>query len=220
MRQYYRFKREHPGCVLFFRIGDFYEMFDDDAVNVSKAIGLTLTQRTEGVPMAGVPYHQLEVYLKKLIDAGFRVAVAEQTQEAKDVKGGSGAVIGRAVSRVLTPGTLIDDNLLGDGAAAPIAAVCFLDSGDGPACRVGVAIADLSTGAFIVLDCAADGLVDELTRRTVTEMLYADTADGAPPARITRVLSALGVAGSSSGSRRSRGSAWTMRTRPWGRPAP
>src|SRR5690606_40772260 len=78
MQQYYRFKRQHPDCVLFFRIGDFYEMFDDDAVTVSKAIGLTLTQRTEGVPMAGVPYHQLEVYLRRLIAQGFRVAVCEQ----------------------------------------------------------------------------------------------------------------------------------------------
>ena len=68
MRQYFRFKRQHPDCVLLFRIGDFYEMFDDDAVKVSKAIGLTLTQRTEGVPMAGMPFHQLETYLRKLLN--------------------------------------------------------------------------------------------------------------------------------------------------------
>src|SRR4051812_20552042 len=109
MRQYYRFKRQHPDCVLLFRIGDFYEMFDDDAVKVSKAIGLTLTQRTEGVPMAGMPYHQLETYLRKLLNSGFRVAVCEQTQEASEAA--KGTVIERAVNRVLTPGTLVDESL-------------------------------------------------------------------------------------------------------------
>ena len=77
MRQYYRFKREHPGCLLLFRIGDFYETFDDDAVTISKAAGLTLTQRTEGVPMAGMPFHQLDTYVRRLIDQGYRVAVGE-----------------------------------------------------------------------------------------------------------------------------------------------
>lgn len=66
MQQYYRFKKRHPDCVLLFRVGDFYEMFDDDAVKVSQAIGLTLTQRSAGVPMAGVPHHQLENYLRRL----------------------------------------------------------------------------------------------------------------------------------------------------------
>ena len=98
MQQYYRFKKRHPGCVLFFRIGDFYEMFDDDAVLVSKAIGLTLTQRTAGVPMCGVPHHQLETYLKKLIDKSFRVAVCEQIEPSETAKG----LVARAVTRVLT----------------------------------------------------------------------------------------------------------------------
>jgi DNA mismatch repair protein MutS len=82
MQQYERFKKMHPGCILLFRIGDFYEMFDEDAVAVSQAIGLTLTQRTAGVPMAGMPFHQLETYLRKLTDKGFRVAVCEQLMEA------------------------------------------------------------------------------------------------------------------------------------------
>lgn len=77
MAQYARFKLRHPGCILLFRLGDFYEMFGDDATTVSKSLGLTLTNRA-GVPMAGVPHHQLEQYLRKLIGAGFRVAVAEQ----------------------------------------------------------------------------------------------------------------------------------------------
>ena len=77
MQQYYRFKRAHPGCVLLFRIGDFYECFDEDAVTISRALGLTLTKRTEGLPMAGVPYHQLEVYLKRPVQQGFKVAIGE-----------------------------------------------------------------------------------------------------------------------------------------------
>src|SRR3954466_12132886 len=87
MQQYARFKKRHPDCILLFRIGDFYELFDDDAVTVSKAIGLTLTQRTAGIPMCGMPYHQLETYLKRLIGHGFRVAVCEQLQEASQYKG-------------------------------------------------------------------------------------------------------------------------------------
>ncbi len=189
MQQYYRFKRQHPDCVLFFRIGDFYEMFDDDAVTVSKAIGLTLTQRTEGVPMAGVPYHQLEVYLRRLIAQGFRVAVCEQIQDAKEAKG----VVERAVTRVLTPGTLVDDSLLQDDASSRLAAVCFLESGDRP--RAAAAVADLSTGQFTVFECVYDALVDELARRSVTELLYADTATGEAPPRVKAVLDALSLGG-------------------------
>jgi hypothetical protein len=99
MQQYYRFKRQHPSCVLMFRIGDFYEMFDEDAVKVTQAIGLTLTQRTEGMPMCGVPYHQLETYLRRLILAGFRVAVCEQLEDPSKARG----IVKRGVVRVLTP---------------------------------------------------------------------------------------------------------------------
>jgi DNA mismatch repair protein MutS len=191
MRQYYRFKREHPECALFFRIGDFYEMFDDDAVRVSRALGLTLTQRTEGVPMCGVPHHQLENYLRRAIEAGFRVAVCEQVQEAAQVK--AGAIIERAVTRVLTPGTLVDETLLSVDTPAPLACVCFTGSGeDSPAA---CAVVDLSTGQFEVFGCTPAGLVDELARRSVTELVYVQTADGKVPPRVRTVLDALGVSG-------------------------
>lgn len=196
MRQYYRFKRLHPECVLFFRIGDFYEMFDDDAVKVSRALGLTLTQRTEGVPMCGVPYHQLENYLRKALEHGFRVAVCEQVQEAAEAKPGS--IIERGVTRVLTPGTLVDDTLLAADSPSTLAAVCFLESGDdsGAAC----AAVDLSTGTFEVFEVPGGGragasLADEFTRRRVTELLYVQTADGKPPARVQSVLDALTLSG-------------------------
>src|SRR3982751_4333355 len=78
MRQYHAFKKLHPQCVLFFRIGDFYEMFFDDALLAHKVLGVTLTRRTEGVPMAGVPFHAVEGYLRRMIQAGYRVARCEQ----------------------------------------------------------------------------------------------------------------------------------------------
>jgi DNA mismatch repair protein MutS len=192
MRQYYRFKREYPDCVLLFRIGDFYEMFEDDAVKVSKAIGLTLTQRSEGVPMAGVPFHQLETYLRKLIDRGFRVAVAEQTQDPSEAKG----IIERAVDRVLTPGTLVDEALLAPDAARTLAAVCFLDSGDDPASLASAAVVDLSTGSFRVLTAAAAAVADELARHSVGELLFVATADNNTPPRVKRILDALTCSGS------------------------
>ena len=191
MRQYFRFKREHPDCVLLFRIGDFYEMFDDDAVKVSKAIGLTLTQRTEGVPMAGMPYHQLETYLRKLLVAGFRVAVCEQTQDAADAA--KGTVIERAVTRVLTPGTLVDEALLESDASSTLAAVCFTGEGDHSPATVGVV--DLSTGRFEVFAAPGETLADELARRRVSELLYSQTADGNPPTRVKNILSILGIGG-------------------------
>jgi len=193
MQQYYRFKKRHEGCVLLFRIGDFYEMFDDDAVAVSKAIGLTLTQRTAGVPMAGMPYHQLETYLKKLIDKGFRVAVCEQTELAENAKG----VIQRDVTRVLTPGTLVDGPLLEDGAAIKLAAICFVGSGEDS--DAAIAVVDASTGQFSLVHASglAGGatIIDELMRRSVRELLYPALVDGTVPPRVKRCLSALGISG-------------------------
>lgn len=184
MRQYYAFKKAHPGCILLFRIGDFYEMFDDDAVVASKAIGLTLTQRTAGVPMAGLPFHQLDTYLRRFIAAGFRVAVAEQTQDAAEAKG----LVERAVTRVLTPGTLIDETLLSDDETAGLAAICFPYQDDQLAA---LAIAELSTGEMTVLHCHISQVGDELARRGVTELLYPEAADGKLPDRVTRALGPL-----------------------------
>ena len=110
MRQFRGFKEAYPDCVLFFRMGDFYEMFDEDAHTVHKALGLTLTQRSTGIPMAGIPFHAAEGYLHRMIAQGFRVAVCDQVQDPSEAKG----VVDRAVTRVLTPGTLVDESLLED----------------------------------------------------------------------------------------------------------
>lgn len=187
MQQYFRFKQRNPGCVLLFRMGDFYETFDEDAVTLSKALGLTLTQRSQGLPMAGVPYHQLEVYLRRLVQMGFRVAVAEQVQDPKEAKG----LVERAVTRVVTPGTLVDDALLNDAAPCCVGAVCFTAEGDdSPA---SVAIVEVSTGSFVLADCTRATIADELARHGVSELLYCAVVDDKPPTRVQRVIDALQV---------------------------
>ena len=191
MRQHATFKARHPDCVLLFRMGDFYELFHDDAVLVNRVLGLTLTQRSEGVPMAGVPYHQLETYLRRLIDAGYRVAVCDQVQDAREAKG----VVERAVTRVVTPGTLVEDALLDDGAPSALAAVCFDESGNADTARVGVAIVELSTGRFSVFRAPSSELADELARRSVRELLFAETGAGDAPPRAAAILERLELPG-------------------------
>lgn len=190
MRQFSRFKQRYPDCVLLFRIGDFYETFDDDAVTISKALGLTLTKRSEGVPMAGVPYHQLEVYLRRLIQQGFRVAVCEQVEEPKDAAKAGRPVVDRAVTRVLTPGTLVEDSLLDESAASCLASISPADLRD--MTRVGVALVDISTGAFTVLECDISRLTDELAARSVQELIHPEQGNSTPPA-IARAAEALGI---------------------------
>ena len=168
MLQYAGFKKAHPDCILFFRMGDFYEMFDDDAVTAHAALGITLTERTSGIPMAGIPFHAAENYLRRLIEQGYRVAVCEQVQDPKDAKG----VVERAVTRVITPGTLVDDSLLDDSVANEIAAVGARDE-DG-SLVVDIAVAELSTGAFRIRTVPAERAVDELVRLHPSEILHSD----------------------------------------------
>src|SRR5262245_57924364 len=119
MQQYRDAKERHPGMLLFFRMGDFYELFNDDATVASRVLGLTLTSRDKAVPMAGFPHHQLENYLSKLLQAGHRVAVCDQVEDAAEAKG----LVKREVTRVVTPGTLIEDNLLDPRAHNHLAAI-------------------------------------------------------------------------------------------------
>ena len=191
MRQYDAFKKQYPDCILFFRMGDFYEMFDEDAVRAHKALGITLTERTPGIPMAGVPYHSMSGYLAKLIEHGFRVAVCDQVQDPKEAKG----VVERAVTRVITPGTLVDEALLTDDRSNHLAAAAFLDPGDAPTNRVALAIVELSTGTFTIIETTGAGLIDELARRDVSELLYCEPSDGQVPPRVKRVLTTLGLPG-------------------------
>ena len=115
MKQFHAFKQQYPGTVLFFRMGDFYEMFYEDAELAHKVLGVTLTQRTKGIPMAGVPFHAVDGYLSRMIQAGYRVAVCDQVENPAEAKG----VVKRDVTRVVTPGTVTDESLLEDGIEKP-----------------------------------------------------------------------------------------------------
>ncbi|NBC10951.1 MAG: DNA mismatch repair protein MutS [Planctomycetes bacterium] len=183
MRQFRRFKQAHPDCLLLFRMGDFYELFYEDAKTASRALGLTLTQRTEGIPMAGVPYHQLDAYLRRLLKAGYRVAVCDQIEDAAQAKG----LVERDVRRVVTPGTLTDESLLDEGRENPLAAVQLVDDE-----QAAVALVELSTGAFKIASLQGASLRDELVRLAPSELLYVDTGDGRAPQRIEQLGEAVG----------------------------
>ncbi|HOI55959.1 MAG TPA: DNA mismatch repair protein MutS, partial [Phycisphaerae bacterium] len=181
MQQYKQMKARYPETILFFRMGDFYEMFYDDARVASKVLGLALTTRSKDsgnpIPLAGIPYHAVDSYLAKMIRAGHRVAICEQIEDPKQAKG----VVRRDVVRVVTPGTLTDESMLDDREANYLAAVCP----DGP--RAGVAWVDLSTGKFWCHDTTAAGACDEMARLGPAECLLPEQIvehDAATTARL------------------------------------
>ena len=168
MKQFHRFKQKHPDCILFFRMGDFYETFYEDAKTCSKVLGLTLTSRSKGtnpIPLAGVPYHAVDGYLKKMLQAGYRVAVCEQVEDPKTAKG----VVKRDVVRIVTPGTLTDDILLDAKEDNFLCAVNL-----GTTNRAALSWVDISTGHFFVQELPESKLMDELVRLAPAECLLAD----------------------------------------------
>jgi DNA mismatch repair protein MutS len=186
MQQYKRLKAQYPDAILFFRIGDFYEMFYEDARTASKVLGLALTSRSKGegaVPMAGVPYHALDTYLAKMIRAGYRVAICEQIEDPALAKG----LVKRDISRLVTPGTLTDDALLEGKENNYLASVHLA----GP--RAGLAWVDLSTGAFFARDLARETLLDELTRLRPRECLMAEGAAEAAADLVAAIREATGA---------------------------
>ena len=173
MAQYLEIKAANPGCLLFYRMGDFYELFFEDAVIAAEALDIALTKRGShdgnDVPMAGVPVRAADAYLARLIRQGFRVAVCEQTEDPADAKKrGSKAVVARAVDRVVTAGTLIEDSLLDARANNHLAAVARA------AGEIGVAWLDMSTGAFKVQSAASGELASILSRVAPSELLVSD----------------------------------------------
>jgi DNA mismatch repair protein MutS len=162
MRQYWEQKRQAPDAILLFRMGDFYEMFYDDAVLGAKVLGITLTSRDGGrTPLAGIPHHALESYLSKLIAAGYKVAISEQIEDPKEAKG----VVQRALVRIVTPGTLTDDGLLDGTRSNVLAAVCQHGG------ETGIASLELSTGQLYVQLCDEAQMLDELCRIDPAEVL-------------------------------------------------
>ena len=168
MRQFHAFKEKYPDAILFFRMGDFYETFYEDAKTCSKVLGLTLTTRSKGenpVPLAGVPYHAVDGYLKKMLQAGYRVAVCEQVEDPKKAIG----VVKRDIVRIVTPGTLTDDMLLN---AKEDNFLCAVNFGNGA--KTGLAWVDISTGHFFVQEAEEEKLLDEIMRLGPAECLLAD----------------------------------------------
>jgi DNA mismatch repair protein MutS len=177
MAQYHEIKAQHPDALLFYRMGDFYEMFFDDAVAAADALDIALTKRgkheDEDIPMCGVPYHAAEGYFLTLIRKGFRVAVCEQMESpAEAKKRGHKSVVRREVVRLVTPGTLTEDSLL--DARRHNYLVAFHVVRDQGA----IAWVDISTGAFHVMPCAGAKLGPELARLTPREVIVVDSAQG------------------------------------------
>ncbi len=177
MQQYEDAKAVCGDALLLFRMGDFYELFHDDAKTAARVLGLTLTSRDKGenaAPMAGFPHHQLDSYLGKLIAAGFRAAVCEQVEDPKQAKG----LVKREVTRVVTPGTLTDEALLDPRESNFLAAVAVpIGKEATDAGQVGVAWAELSTGQFQAAVFPAEQLVDQLVRLGPSECLVSDEED-------------------------------------------
>jgi DNA mismatch repair protein MutS len=177
MAQYLGIKGEYPDCVLFYRMGDFYELFFDDAVKAAQALDIALTKRGkhlgEDIPMCGVPVHSHEAYLNRLIRKGYRVAVCEQTEDpAEAKKRGSKSVVRRDVVRVVTPGTLTEDTLLDARRNNYLCAVARVRD------DMALAWVDVSTGAFAVEPIAAGELDTVLARLEPGEVLAPDTLLG------------------------------------------
>ena len=169
MRQYNEVKAEYSDAIVLFRMGDFYETFSEDAKTTAKILGIILTKRSNGaatdVPLAGFPYHALDNYLHKLVNAGHRVAICEQVEDPKLAKG----IVKREVIEVVTPGTITDSQALDQKANQYLASLHFGKT------NVGYAVLDQSTGEFFVGECAPDRLTESLRKFSPREVLVGES---------------------------------------------
>jgi len=170
MQQYLNLKAKNKDCLLFFRLGDFYEMFFDDAKTASRELELTLTGRdcglAERAPMCGVPHHAVNAYVEKLVAKGYKVAICEQMEDPATAKG----LVERDVIRIITPGTINDPSMLDERTNNFLLSVCF--AGD----RAGLALVDVSTGEFYVheVEHPEETLHDEVARIAPMEIIAND----------------------------------------------
>ncbi len=157
MRQYIDIKEAHSDCIVMYRLGDFYEMFFEDAVIASKELEIVLTGRDCGLderaPMCGVPYHAVEIYINKLIEKGYKVAICEQMTDPRESKG----LVERDVIRIITPGTVIEDSMLSERRNNYIVSIFLHEN------RFGFAYCDVSTGSFTVFESTQENWLNELT---------------------------------------------------------
>src|SRR6201991_2610173 len=179
MEQYLEIKAANPGLLLFYRMGDFYELFFEDAEIASKALGIMLTKRGkhqgQDIPMCGVPVERSDDYLHRLIAQGFRVAVCEQMEDPAEArKRGAKSVVRRDVVRLVTPGTLTEDTLLDARANNYLLAIARARASNGTD-RIGLAWIDMSTSEFFVSECAANELPATLARINASEVIVADS---------------------------------------------
>ena len=166
MQHYMETKKQYPDCILFYRLGDFYEMFFDDAKTVSRELELTLTGKecgmAERAPMCGVPYHAVDSYLSRLVQKGYKVAIAEQMEDPKLAKG----LVKREVTRIVTPGTLLDSQALDETKNNYLMSIVYL------AKSFGIAVTDVTTGEFLVTEVdSTRALLDELYKYTPSEII-------------------------------------------------
>jgi len=188
MKQYLSVKREHQDAILLFRMGDFYEMFHDDAKLASRVLGLTLTSREKGenaVPMAGFPHHASESYVRRLIQAGHRVAICEQVEDPADAKG----IVARDVIRIITPGTITEDGLLEEKRNNFLLGLLI-----GGGNRVGLAWVDLSTGRFQLVEVSREQMPGVLARIMPAEIICPDGADDSAGFNAQALRDATGAA--------------------------
>ncbi len=177
LRQYLEIKEQHPDTILFYRMGDFYEMFFEDAEISSRVLGITLTSRskndTNKVPMCGVPYHAISSYLGKMVKAGYRVAICEQTEDPKQAKG----IVKREVVRIVTPGVTTDEQILDEKINTFVCSLSVDHKGK-KILSAGLSFLDVSTGNFLISELPLHGnnldpVIDEITRMQPAELLMA-----------------------------------------------
>src|SRR4030066_834617 len=165
MSQYYKIKEQNPDTILLFRVGDFFETFDEDAKTASKVLGITLTKRSNGaaedVPLAGFPFHAIDTYLPKLVRAGYRVAVCEQMENPKFAKG----IVKREVIEVVTPGAILSDKLLDHNKNNYLLSVFMREE------IAGISFADVSTGAFFTFEVPESDLQQQIESIAPAEIL-------------------------------------------------
>jgi DNA mismatch repair protein MutS len=179
LKQYLEIKELHKDTILFYRMGDFYEMFFDDAITASKVLGITLTSRSSKedenkVPMCGVPFHAISGYLAKMVKAGYRVAICEQTEDPKQTKG----IVKREVVRVVTPGVTTEEQLLDEKCNRYVCSVVVQGAGKNLS-LAGLSFLDVSTGEFLVTELTLapqsfDPVIEELTRMQPAELVLTD----------------------------------------------
>src|ERR1700751_2947311 len=182
MEQYLEIKAGHPGLLLFYRMGDFYELFFEDAEIASKTLGIVLTKRGKhqgmDIPMCGVPVERSEDYLHRLIAQGHRVAVCEQTEDPAAARArGARSVVRRDVVRLVTPGTLTEDTLLDAKANNYLLAIARARGSSG-ADRLGLAWIDISTSEFTVTECSTPELAATLSPISPSEVIVTDALLG------------------------------------------